>query len=357
MAQTLTILSTSFLVLFVAILLYLLFWIFAPFLTPILWALILARLFHPVHESVARVLHGKRLISALLMTLAVMLLVVLPVSYIAVLAVNEAIHAYQATTAWVQAGGIDELPKQLASLPFIGTLSQNVLGNLILAYGVLHASTGDGSTMFQTIAGTVSGLAMNMVEVVTDFLITLFTLFFLFRDGPSLLRTVHQAVPIDQKAKAEIIECVDQAVVAVVRGTLLTAVAQGFVAGTTYWLLGIPFPLLLGALSGLLSLLPVGGTALVWGPLAIYLFVTGAIGKAIVLVAVGAVIVGLMDNVLQPFLVGTGLDLPLIVLFFASLGGLAYFGFIGLFLGPIIVALAKATFQQIFQHNYRRASG
>jgi len=127
------------------------------------------------------------------------------------------------------------------------------------------------------------------------------------------------------------------------------------VAGMTYWLLGIPFPLLLGALSGLLSLLPVGGTAFVWGPAAVYLFVSGAVGKALVLVAVGAGIVGLMDNVLHPFLVGTGVDLPLIVLFFASLGGLAYFGFIGLFLGPIVVGLAKATFH-IFQQNYQRAS-
>ena len=353
MLQSFKILSPTFLVLFVIILLYLLFSILAPFLTPILWALILARLFYPIHERLARLARGKRALSAMLMTLAVMVLVVLPVSYVTVLAVNETIHAYQAMMAWVQAGGLQELPKRLAQLPFIGTLSQNVLGNLVLAYGVLHSSTGDGSTIFQTIAGAVSGLAMNMVEVATDFLITLFTLFFLFRDRPSLLRTIHRALPLDQKAKAEILDTLDQTVVAVVRGTLLTAAAQGLVAGITYWLLGIPFPLLLGALSGLLSLLPVGGTALIWGPVAAYLFVNGAIVKALVLVAVGAGIVGLMDNVLHPLLVGSELDLPLIVLFFASLGGLAYFGFIGLFLGPIVVGLAKATFHIFQQHNQR----
>jgi predicted PurR-regulated permease PerM len=355
MAQSLKVLSTSLLVLFVLVLLYLLFRIFAPFLTPIMWALILTRLFQPMHERLARSVRGRRALSAMLMTLAVMILVVLPVSYITGLAVNETIHAYQATMEWVQAGGLEDLPKQLAKLPFVGTLSQSVLGNLVLAYGVLHGPAGDGSTVFQTIASTVSGLAMNVVEVVTDFLIMLFALFFFFRDSPSLVRTVHQALPIDQKAKTEIIDCVDQTVVAVVRGTLLTAVAQGFVAGVTYWLLGLPFPLLLGALSGFLSLLPVGGTGLVWGPVAVYLLLNGAIWKAIVLVAVGAGIVGLMDNVLHPYLVGTGVDLPLIVLFFASLGGLAYFGFIGLFLGPIVVALAKATFH-IFQQNYQRAS-
>ncbi len=354
MAQSFKILSITFLVLFVLVLLYLLFWIFAPFLTPILWALILARLFYPVHERLARLVRGKRALSAMLMTLAVMVLVVLPVSYVTVLAVNETIHAYQATMAWIHGGGLEELPKRLESLPFIGRLSQNVLGNLVLAYGVLQSSTSGGSTIFQTVAGAVGGFAMNMVEVATDFLITLFTLFFLFRDSPSLLRTVHQALPIEQKAKAEILDTLDQTVVAVVRGTLLTAAAQGLVAGTTYWLLGISYPLLLGALSGLLSLLPVGGTALVWAPVAAYLFVSGAIGKALVLVAVGAGIVGLMDNVIHPLLVGSELDLPLIVLFFASLGGLAYFGFIGLFLGPIVVALARVTFH-IFQQNHRRA--
>jgi predicted PurR-regulated permease PerM len=249
---------------------------------------------------------------------------------------------------------MEKLPERLQSLPFVGTLSQTILGNLVLAYGLLGGSAGDGSTVFQTIAGTVSGFAMNLVEVGTDFLIMLFTLFFLFRDSPSLLRTVRQALPIDQQAKSEILSSVDQTVVAVVRGTLLTAIAQGFVAGMIYWLLGIPFPLLLGTLSGFLSLLPVGGTALVWVPVAIYLFLSGAIWQAIVLVAVGAGIVGLMDNVLHPLLVGTGVDLPLIVLFFATLGGLAYFGFIGLFLGPIVVALAKATFH-IFRQNYQRA--
>ena len=355
MAQSLKVLSTSFLVFFVLVLLYLLFRIFAPFLTAIIWALILARLFHPVHERLARSVRGKRSLSAMLMTLAVMLLVVLPVSYMTVLAVDETIHAYQATMAWVQAGGLEQLPEQLAKLPFVGTLSQSVLGYLVLAYGVLHGSAEDGSTVWQTIAGTVSGLAVDLAEVGTDFLIVLFTLFFLFRDSPSLLRTIHEGFPIDQKATIEILDCVDQTIIAVVRGTVLTAVAQGFVAGMTYWLLGIPFPLLFGAVSGFLSLLPMGGTALVWGPIALYLLVNGAIWKGIVLVAIGAGIVGLMDNVLYPFLVGKGVDLPLIVLFFASLGGLAYFGFIGLFLGPIVVAVAKATFN-IFQKRYRPAS-
>jgi len=116
----------------------------------------------------------------------------------------------------------------------------------------------------------------------------------------------------------------------------------------------VPFPLILGAVSALLALLPMGGSALVWGPIAVYLFWSGAIAKGLVLLVVGAGIVGLMDNVLQPLLVGKGVDLPVLALFFASLGGLAYFGAIGLFLGPIVLGLTKAAFH-IFQENYQRA--
>lgn len=347
--------STTFLILFIVLLLYLLFVIFAPFLTPIVWAFILARLFYPAHDRLAGWLGERRAISAMLMTLGVMVLVVLPVSYLAVLAANEAVHAYQAVMAWIKGGGLEQLPERFGQIPLIGSLSQDVLGNLVLAYGVFRQSGENGTTMIPALAGMVGGFAMNMVEATTNFLITLFTLFFLFRDSPALYKTVREALPLDQKAITEIFGCLDQTIVAIVRGTVLTAVAQAFVAGTAYWLLGLPFPLLLGALSGLLALLPVGGSAFVWGPLAVYLLMTGSIVKALILVGIGAGIVGLMDNVLQPFLVGTGVDVPLILLFFASLGGLAYFGFVGLFLGPIILGLTKAAYH-IFQQNYQRSS-
>src|SRR5687768_13811384 len=195
MAKSPKILSTSFLVVFVVLLVYLLFWIFAPFLTSILWALILARLFSPLHERLASLMRGQRVLSAVLMTLAVIALIVLPVSYVTVLAVTETIHAYEVGLAWVQAGGMDQLPERLRSLPLIGTLSEEVLGKIIVAYGVLHGPTEGGTTMSQVVAGKVGGLASNMVESATNFLITFFTLFFLFRDGPRLYRTVHQALP------------------------------------------------------------------------------------------------------------------------------------------------------------------
>ena len=249
-------------------------------------------------------------------------------------------------------GGLAELPERMAQVPLIGSVSQEFLGKLIGAYGPAGMST-EGDTLGKSVAGTMGDVAQHLIEGVTTFLITLFTLFFLFRDSPSLYQAVNGAIPIETKLKRDIFQRLDQAVITTVRGTLLTALAQGLVAGLTYWLLGLPLPLLLGILSAVVSLLPIGGTALIWGPLALYLLVSGAVWKGLTLLAVGIGIVGLMDNVLQPFLVGTGVDLPLILVFFASLGGLACFGFIGILLGPIILALTKESFQ-IFLHHYQR---
>jgi predicted PurR-regulated permease PerM len=346
-------LSTTFLVLFLVLLGFLSFWIFWPFLTPIAWALIVWRLFYGAHERFAAMMKGQRAVSAILMTVGVLTLVVLPLSYISAVAASELMHVYGLGKEWIGSGGLTKLPERLAQLPLVGSVSQEFLGKLIGAYGPIETPA-EGATIGKSMAGTLGDMAKQIAEGVTSLLITFFTLFFLFRDSPELYTAIKEALPVEAKTKRDILECLDQAVVAIVRGTLLTAVAQGVVAGLAYWLLDLPVPLLLGALSAVVSLLPVGGTALIWGPLALYLLSTGAVLKGLILLAVGIGIVGLMDNVLQPFLVGTGVDLPLILVFFASLGGLACFGFIGLFVGPIILALTRATFH-IFLRTYQRS--
>jgi predicted PurR-regulated permease PerM len=346
------ILSTAFLVL-CTLLLYQLALIFAPFFTPILWALILARLFYPLYQYLLRVSRGQVTVSAFLSTLAVTFLAVLPVAYVAFLAITETIHAYQAAMTWLQNGGLKRLPAAVSALPFIGNISQELLGRFVLAYGDLQGSLLEGGKAVSAVLLTgVSGLAKNTFDLITDFFIMLFTLFFFFRDGQRLYDVFYDAVPIDEAHKAAIFDRLTQTMIAVVRGTLLTALAQGVAAGLTYWALSVPFPVFLGSISAFCSLLPFGGTALVWLPVATYLFWTAALWKGIVMIIVGVGLVGLMDNFLQPLLVGSGADLPVLFLFFATIGGLAYFGFIGLFLGPILLGIAIATFK-IYRENYQ----
>ncbi|MDQ6735466.1 MAG: AI-2E family transporter [Nitrospirota bacterium] len=350
------VLSTAFLVL-CSLLLYQLALIFAPFFTPILWALILVRLFDPLYQHLTRLLRGQGTLSAALSTLAVTFIAVLPVAYLAFLAVTETIHAYQAAMAWVQGGGLKRLPALVAGLPLIGNLSQELLGRFVLAYGDLQGSLLEGGKAVSAVLLTgVSGLAKNTFDLITDFFIMLFTLFFLFRDGHRLYDTFYDAIPIEETHKAVIFDRLNHTMIAVVRGTLLTALAQGLAAGLAYWALDVPFPVFLGSLSALFSLLPFGGTALVWAPVATYLFWTAPLWKGIVMIVIGVGLVGLMDNFLQPLLVGSGADLPVLFLFFASIGGLAYFGFIGLFLGPILLGIAIAAFK-IYRDTYQTRAG
>jgi predicted PurR-regulated permease PerM len=203
------VLSTAFLVL-CSLLLYQLALIFAPFFTPIVLALILARLFYPVYRYLMGLLRGRATIAAALSTLTVTLVAVLPVAYLAFTVV--------------------------AGLPLIGNISQNVLGQFIVAYGDLQGSLLEGGKAVSGVLLTgAGGLARNTFELISDFFIMLFTLFFFFRDGHRLYEALYDAIPLEESYKAAIFGRLNQTMVAVVRGTLLTALAQGFVAGVTYW--------------------------------------------------------------------------------------------------------------------------
>ena len=340
------------------IILLLLFWqlilIFSPFFTPILWAVILATVAYPLYFRLLGVMKGRETLSAALMTFAVVSMAVLPVVYLIFLAVQESIAAYEGASAWFKAGGLKEFAVAFSQLPGVGKIGQEMFGRLIVSNSsqVETSLLEGGKVVSAFLIAQGTGLAKNAFLLATDFFVMLFTLFFLFRDGHRLYCGLHKATPLEEAHKEKIFDRLNGTIGAVVRGTLLTALAQGITAGLAYWILGVPFPVFLGALSGLLSLFPFGGTAMVWVPVALYLMLTVSIVKAIIMVAIGVGLVGLMDNFLQPFLIGSHARLPVLFLFFASLGGLAYFGFLGLFLGPVLLAALLELFQ-IYQEEFQ----
>lgn len=341
-----------FLALLVA-LLYFLGLIFSPFLMPILWAIILVRVSYPIYRRVLARLHGRADPAAAIMTVAVLMLAVAPAAYFVFALVQESMAAYEHVAQWLQAGGLTQAAEYISTVPLIGAYSQEWLGRLIVHREEFEASIMTGGRVVSGfLLAQAADVAKNAVLIASDFLVMLFTLFFLFRDGQHLFDRLYRAVPLNSDHKARLFERMRTTIDAVVSGTLLTAMAQGFVSGLAFWSLDVPFPVFLGALSALLSLLPFGGTFFVWGPVALYLFVVAPVWKGAVMIAVGGGLVGLMDNVLQPYLIGSGASLPVLALFFASVGGLAYFGFIGLFLGPILLAIAMAAFQ-IYEEQYQ----
>jgi predicted PurR-regulated permease PerM len=329
--------------------------ILRPFFSPILWAVILSTTTYPLYIRVLARVGQRENIAAAIMTTGVLVTAVLPAMYGMILAGQQGVEAYEQVSAWLQGGHLKDLGALLAKVPWVGGLSQELVGRLIVAgSGQVEGSLLEGGKAVSTfLLSQGVDFAKNALLLATDFLVMLFTLFFVFRDGPHAYATIVRAIPLEEGHKVKIFARLTTTIKAVVTGTLLTAVAQGATAGMAYYLLGIPFSGFLGALSGLLSLLPVGGTALLWVPVALYLLLSGAVIKGVILIGVGAILVGLMDNLLQPLLVGGHARLPMLPLYLASFGGLACFGFLGLFLGPMLLAVVLETLV-IYQEEYQQ---
>ena len=156
----------------------------------------------------------------------------------------------------------------------------------------------------------MGGLLKNTLLLVTDFFIMLLVLFFLYKEGRDWIGTLYGLVPLDESHKQKISERLDQTVRAVIKGMLVTAMVQGLLAGTAYAVLGVPFPIVLTALTIILAPIPFGGTALVWGPVVLYLFWNGLTAKMLVMLAWGVGVVSTVDQVLRPWLIGRDIPIP-----------------------------------------------
>jgi predicted PurR-regulated permease PerM len=200
----------------------------------------------------------------------------------------------------------------------------------------------------------VTGIAQNVLLFTANFVIALITLFFLLRDGKEFVRRVQLLLPMDRDHQQRLFKNIVDAVLAVVHGSIVVGMVQGLLAGLAYYFLGVPFAVLWGVVTGFAELLPVGGSTLVTIPATIYLFLQGEIVRSLVLLGWSLGIVGTVDNVLKPLIIGNRLGLPVLLLFFGILGGLALFGALGIVLGPVIFALLRALLD-LYSQEYRQA--
>ncbi|MBI3604001.1 MAG: AI-2E family transporter [Nitrospirae bacterium] len=324
---------------------------FRPFLLPTLWAVILAHMMFPLHDRLTALCKGRVVVSAALLTLGIMLLVVVPLIAMGFLLVHEVQAAQTAITLWIQSGGVQRLPEQLAALPLLGERAQEWLGWFVVAQGNLDAFFLDSAKdLKQFLVDELTGVVTNVFLLGVNFLVMILVLFFL-KDGASLFAGFYRVVPLDESHKAKIFARLDQTLRAVVKGVFVAAVAQGLAAGLAYAVLGVPFPMFLTAITMVLAPLPVGGTALIWGPVVLYLWWAGPLWKALAMLAWGVGIVTMVDSVLKPWLIGQGARVPVLFMFFGIVGGLAVYGVIGLLLGPIIVGLLHTAIL-IYREEY-----
>ena len=204
----------------------------------------------------------------------------------------------------------------------------------------LTAMVSQGS---QFIAERAFSLGQNTFDFVASLCITVYLAFFMIRDGDGMVRDLRQAIPLTPGHTQQLLDKFTAVIRGTVRGNLLVAVLQGALGGLSFWFLGVGGALLWGVLMAFLSLLPAVGAALVWGPVAIYLLVTGAVWQGCALIAFGTLVIGLVDNLLRPLLVGKDTQMPDYLVMITTLGGMAVFGINGFIVGPAIASMFLAV--------------
>lgn len=322
-------------------LLLLAFQVLQPFIVPVVWAVILAYVTWPAHERLVTLFRGQRGPAALVMTLLLATLIIAPLVWLVVLVQTEVVDAYRELTTLL-ARGI-RLPDVVLELPLVGEWLRDWLARVSAnpdellneVRGFLDRSSGE-------VGGVIGGVGRNVVKLV----IALLSLYFMFRDGHVLAaqttRGLHQFLGnrVDQYLVA-----IGDTVKAVVYGLLLAALAQGTLAGVGYWVAGLEAPVFLAALTFLVALIPFV-VPFMWGGASLWLLVNGETAAALGLFVWGLTAVSWIDNIVRPLVISGATQIPFLLVMFGVLGGVTAFGLIGLFLGPVILAVLMAVWRE-----------
>jgi predicted PurR-regulated permease PerM len=337
--------------------LYLCWKMLEPFIEVLLWAVVLVIVFMPVHRRVrARV--GSPGWSAMVSCLLVVVVILVPLTLVSLAIVREVSHIAQGLQAKPdEAGATQGGVNGLLDSPYVGRALDWVGQYVDLSQFNSQQFIADRlKSLGGAIAGRTLGVVGGVVGIVIEIFFVIFTMYYFFRDGERLREAVYNVLPLDDRRAHEIIDRTREVISASVYGVLVIALIQGALGGIAFWALGLPSSLLWGVVMVFLSMIPMAGAFVVWVPAALYLVVTGAWVKAIILAVWGALVIGSVDNFLRPKLVGEKTRLHELLIFFSVLGGLQVFGVIGLVLGPVVVAITIALLD-VLRHADDSARG
>lgn len=316
-------------------------WILWPFYGAVLWGVIIAIVFAPLNGWLLRRLKGRRNAAAVLTVLVVLVGVMLPLGLIAAALVQEAV----AMVTKLQSGEVNitaYFNQILAAVPqwLADVLSRLGLGSLGALQQKLNASLSAGS---KAIATQALGIGQNTFELIVNFFVTLYLSYFLLRDGGWLKKKVGEAVPLKPQHRSQLFDKFATVIRATVKGNVVVAATQGALGGLAFWFLDVHGALLWAVLMAVLSLLPAVGAGIVWVPVALYFLAVGDTWQGVALIVWGGLVIGLVDNLLRPLLVGKDTKLPDYLILISTLGGMAIFGLNGFVIGPLVAALFIAA--------------
>ncbi len=323
------------------------FLLIKDFLLACFWAIILAVVFFPAYQWIQRYFKNSEILPLLLTMVMIILVFVIPLLIITLMITEESTNYYQK----IQSGEINPqvyFHDTLALLlPKFNKFSH------IQAISVEQISTSAGNAFTQAvkyIAQQLPALTQNLLNLIVQVALAFYILFFLLRDGQQLTRKIISLIPIGDRIEIELFERFTSVARATVKGGLVVAVIQGSIGGFLFWLVGIPAAFLWGMLMIILSLLPIG-SALIWAPAAVILFLQGHTLKAVILLSVGILAISMIDNFLRPRLIGKDSKMSDYLVLVSTLGGVSWFSLTGFVLGPIIAALFMTCWDILGKYN------
>jgi predicted PurR-regulated permease PerM len=324
-----------------ALLVLLGFRVMEPFIVPLLWAAILGYVTWPGYARLLRRCRGRSAPAALLMTALVTLAVIAPLAWLAVVLRVEIVHAYHEAQGLLSGGA--QPPSLLLKIPWLGDELQDLTARAAQdphALGAELKTVTDHS--LDQIALVVGGIGRNVMKL----LLSVLSLFFVYRGGARIAAQISQS--FEQLLGPRVhnyLEHIGQTVKAVVYGLVLAALVQGVLVGLGYWLAGVGAPVFLAALTTVCGLIPFAAPA-IWIGIVAWLFVKGSTVAAVGLLVWGALVMSWTDHMVRPFLISREAEIPFLVVIFGVLGGLAAFGLVGLFVGPVILAVLLAIWRE-----------
>lgn len=345
--------SQVFFTLVFILILFVFYKMLKPFLVAIIISVTLASLFYPNFRHLRSKLKGRGGTASLLMCTIVTILIIIP-SFLFFLALfaelNDAYEGLQTQ--------LETQPQAQEQYPFRNPVLRELWEEINRSLGV------DGANLRTTVSRSVDTLIRYLLDhfstilggigvFIFNFFIMIFSMFFFFRDGDRFIAELKKLVPLAPEYEDMLLRKLAEVIYATFFGIFATSACQGIAAGLIFFALGVGNPVLWGTATAIFSLVPMVGTAIVWVPMSVYLLVTGSPIKAVILLVLGAVVIGLVDNFVRPLIIeGKSEGMHVLLVFFALAGGLALFGPPGLILGPLVAALL-ITFLEIYKIEYR----
>jgi len=330
-------------------------YVISPFFGSVFWGIVLAIVFAPINKRLLHAMPGRKNLSAFLTLILCLVIVILPLTLISGALLRQATSIYQKmSTGDLNFGAYFQ--QIVGALPdwMVRVLQRFGLADFAAVQNAITSGMTEGSKFIAAQAVTIG---QNTFDFVIGLGIMLYLLFFLMRDGMMLNGRIKQALPMSAQNSHYLFDKFTTVIRATFKGNLIVAAAQGALGGILFFFMGIGGALLWGVLMAFLSLLPAIGAALVWAPVAIYLLATGAILKGLLMIAFGVLVIGLVDNILRPMLVGKDTRLPDYIVLLSTVGGMAIFGLSGFVIGPMIAALFVASWTIFIQRKDVVADG